>query len=109
MQEDPTTHFTSVSSGLSEEVSRRTFTTVRKGLDPKEVQDFLQRVSRELERQTEREAELRRRLADAEYRASHPKLDEAALTTALGEETARVLRSAFDAAHEVRAKAEEGS
>ncbi|MBO0715090.1 MAG: hypothetical protein J2P59_10055, partial [Acidimicrobiales bacterium] len=69
----------------------------------------LQRVSRELERQTEREAELRRRLADAEYRASHPKLDEAALTTALGEETARVLRSAFDAAHEVRAKAEEGS
>ena len=99
-----------VSSGIhAEEVARRTFATVRKGADPREVHDFLQRVSRELERQREREAELRRRLADAEYRAAHPQLDEAALATALGEETARVLRTAFDAANEVKAKAEEGS
>lgn len=109
VQEDPATNFTPVSSGLSEEVANRTFATVRKGLDPREVGDFLQRVRRELERQAERETDLRRRLADAEHRAAHPKLDEAALTTALGEETARVLRSAFDAAHEVRAKAEQES
>jgi cell division septum initiation protein DivIVA len=109
VQEDPTL-ITPVSSGIhADEVARRTFATVRKGADPREVQDFLQRVSRELERQQEREAELRRRLADAEYRAAHPQLDEAALTTALGEETARVLRTAFDAANEVKAKAEEGS
>jgi cell division septum initiation protein DivIVA len=109
VQEDPTL-ISPVSSGIhAEEVARRTFATVRKGADPREVHDFLQRVSRELERQLEREAELRRRLNDAEYRAAHPQLDEAALTTALGEETARVLRTAFDAAHEVKAKAEEGS
>jgi DivIVA domain-containing protein len=107
VQEEPATVVTPVGSGIhADEVARRTFATVRRGFDPREVHDFLQRVSRELERHEEREAELRRRLADAEHRAAHPKLDETVLTSALGEETARVLKSAYDAAHEVKANAE---
>ena len=43
---------------------------------------------------------------DAERRAANPVLDEATLTAALGQETARVLRSAHDAATELVSKAE---
>jgi hypothetical protein len=43
---------------------------------------------------------------EAEERAAHPRLDEATLMSALGEETAEILRSARNAAAEVLAKAE---
>ncbi|MHB8594823.1 MAG: structural protein, partial [Acidimicrobiales bacterium] len=44
-----------------------------------------------------------------EHRAANPVLDEATLTAALGHETARVLRSAHDAAAEILARAESES
>ena len=57
-------------------------------------------------RRSTAEQELRRALAEAEHRAANPVLDEATLTAALGQETARVLRSAHEAAAELVGRAE---
>ena len=67
---------------------------------------FLEHVAREMAAAADREQELRRAVAEAEHRAANPVLDEATLTAALGQETARVLRSAHDAAAELVARAE---
>ncbi len=89
-----------------EEVARRVFGTSRRGFDPNEVRGYLEMVSRELSASLERESELREALADAQQRAANPVLDEATITTALGQETARVLKSAHDAANDLMARVE---
>jgi DivIVA domain-containing protein len=89
-----------------EDVARHTFATSRRGFDPGEVRAYLEQVARELHAAAARERELLDELSDAERRAANPVLDEATLTSALGQETARVLRSAHDAAAELVAKAE---
>src|SRR5580698_11050840 len=89
-----------------DEVARHTFGTTRRGFDPAEVRVFLEQISHEMQAATEREQELRDAVDEAERRAANPVLDEATLTAALGQETARVLRSAHDAATELVAKAE---
>ncbi len=78
------------------DVSRHTFMTVRRGFDPQEVRSFLDLVARELQAWEQRDLDLRRQLSDVEERARHPVLDEATLTTALGQQTAQVLRSAHE-------------
>src|SRR5437016_9869973 len=50
---------------------------------------------------------MRRALDEARGQLAHPELDEVTLTAALGEETTRILRSAREAAADMRAKAEE--
>jgi DivIVA domain-containing protein len=92
-----------------EEVSRRTFATVFRGFDPTEVRAYLRRVSDELGVARERQRHLEHLLADAQNKstAPPPPLDEATLTAALGEETARVLQTARQAAADIKAKAEE--
>ncbi|HEY5024914.1 MAG TPA: DivIVA domain-containing protein [Acidimicrobiales bacterium] len=89
-----------------DEVARHTFGTQRRGFDPAEVRTFLEHVARELVASADREQELRRALTEAENRAANPVLDESTLTSALGLETARVLRSAHEAAAELVARAE---
>ncbi|HTS14456.1 MAG TPA: DivIVA domain-containing protein [Candidatus Sulfotelmatobacter sp.] len=89
-----------------DEVARHTFGTTRRGFDPSEVRAYLELVAGDLAAAAERERELRDLLAEAEHRAANPVLDEATLTGALGQETARVLRSAHDAAADVLARAE---
>jgi DivIVA domain-containing protein len=89
-----------------DDVARRTFATARRGFDPGEVRAFLEQVAREMVAAADREHEMRRAVTEAEHRAANPVLDEATLTTALGHETARVLRSAHDAAAELTARAE---
>ena len=89
-----------------DEVARHTFGTQRRGFDPAEVRTFLEHVARELVASEDREQELRRALSEAENRAANPVLDESTLTAALGLETARVLRSAHEAAAELVARAE---
>ena len=89
-----------------DEVARHTFATVRRGFDPAEVRAFLEEVSRELTAAGEREQQLHEDVAEAEERAAHPVLDEETLTTAVGQETARVLRAAHDAANDMTKKAE---
>ena len=89
-----------------DDVARHTFATARRGFEPAEVRAYLESVARELQAAAARERELLDQLAEAERRAANPVLDEATLTAALGQETARVLRSAHDAAGELVARAE---
>lgn len=91
----------------ADEVARRTFQTVRKGLDPDAVRSFLESVAGELRAGARREDELQRRLEEAERRAAAPpELDEGTLAAALGVETARVLQAAHEAARQVVERAE---
>ncbi|MFP5376486.1 MAG: DivIVA domain-containing protein, partial [Acidimicrobiia bacterium] len=92
-----------------EEVAHRGFSTAFRGFDTGEVRAYLQRVANELRESTGRERELNRRLADAEHRAAHPVIEGDALTRLLGEEMARILATAQEAAGELRAKAEDNA
>ncbi|MGH9018788.1 MAG: DivIVA domain-containing protein, partial [Acidimicrobiales bacterium] len=89
-----------------DEVARHTFATARRGFDPAEVRAYLEQVAGEMQSVAEQIEQLHNAVDDAERRAANPVLDEATLTAALGQETARVLRSAHDAAAELVAKAE---
>jgi DivIVA domain-containing protein len=92
-------------------VASAAFGTTRRGYDPAEVRDFLQQVAAELSRLHEREQQLEREL-HAARRAPAPSiedLDDSAITSLLGEETARVLSTAREAAAQIRSRSEEGS
>ncbi|HTZ07537.1 MAG TPA: DivIVA domain-containing protein [Acidimicrobiales bacterium] len=106
MPEERLTITTSSSRLHPDDVARHTFGTTRRGFDPAEVRSFLEYVARELAAAADREQELRQAVAEAEHRAANPVLDDATLTASLGQETARVLRSAHDAAAELLARAE---
>ena len=106
MPEDRRMTISSSSHLAPDEVARHTFATVRRGFDPDEVRDYLESSPTGCGRMAEREQELLRALAEAEHRAANPVLDEDTLTAALGQETARVLQSAHEAAAEMVAKAE---
>jgi len=87
------------------------FNVARRGYDQGEVRDFLRMVSAELARLQERE-----RFLESEMRAMQTRglsdpgvLDEATVTTLLGEETARVLTVAREAAQQMRVRAAESA
>jgi len=88
------------------DVARHSFGTVRRGFDPQEVRAYLELVARELQSWEQREQELRHDVSEAEERARHPVLDEATLTSALGEQSAQVLRHAHEEAARIAAEAE---
>ena len=90
-----------------EEVGRRTFSTVFRGFDPVEVRTYLSRVADELALLRERYRHLEQQMLQAETKHEPAELDEDALTTALGEEAARVLKTAKQAAADIKARAEE--
>ncbi|HUC38055.1 MAG TPA: DivIVA domain-containing protein [Acidimicrobiales bacterium] len=106
MPEDRRLTITSSLQLHPDEVARRTFSNARRGFDAVEVRAYLDQVARELAAASEREQELRVLLAEAERRAENPVLDEATLATALGQETARVLRAAHEAAADIQGRAE---
>ncbi len=86
----------------------KTFATVKKGVDPVEVQRYLLQVSNQLKNAQTRASELERQLEQARRQsADHDPIDPSNLTKLLGEETTRVLDAAQSAAAEIRAKAEE--
>ncbi|HEX3839580.1 MAG TPA: DivIVA domain-containing protein [Acidimicrobiales bacterium] len=89
-----------------DEVARHTFASARRGFDPEEVRAYLESLAKGLRELAEREQEFRRELEEAERRAANPVIDEETLTSALGQETARVLHSAHEASNEMLAKAE---
>jgi DivIVA domain-containing protein len=88
------------------DVARHSFGTVRRGFDPQEVRAYLEMVARELQNWEQREQELRHEVSEAVERARHPVLDEATLTSALGEQSAQVLRHAHEEAARIVAEAE---
>lgn len=97
---------TDVPEMSAELIAARRFAQSWRGYDPTEVQQFLGQVAEQVRALKERceRADAARR--DAEQRASHPEIDEAALMAAVGEETAAILRSAKVAASEITAKAQ---
>jgi|SRR5579875_1579970 len=90
-------------------IAARRFGQSWRGYDQEEVRQFLADVAVQVRAWKERyeSAEAARR--EAEQRAAHPQLDEATLTSALGQETAEILRSAHSAAAEILSKAETSS
>jgi DivIVA domain-containing protein len=105
----PEDHWMTISSSshlVPDEVARHTFASARRGFDPEEVRAYLESLAKGLRELAEREHEFRRELEDAERRAANPVIDEETLTSALGQETARVLHSAHEASNEMLAKAE---
>ena len=92
-------------------VSSAQFPTARKGYDQSEVRDFLRMVAAEQARLQERERFLERELRSAQQAATPnmATIDEDTATRLLGEEAARVLTTAREAATQIRQRAEEGS
>jgi DivIVA domain-containing protein len=106
MPEERLLSISSSSHLTPDDVARHSFATVRRGFDPGEVRAYLESLAVSLRGVAERERALLDELSEAEHRAAHPVLDEATLTAALGNETARVLHSAHEVAAEMVAKAE---
>jgi len=85
------------------------FDVVRRGFSQEDVRDFLRMVSAEMSRLQERERFLESELRALQTRgmSSPGALDEETVTTLLGEETARVLSVAREAAQQMRLRAAE--
>lgn len=91
-------------------IATRTFATSFRGWDPDAVRVHLVKVAELVRSLTQRQSDLERRLAEAEIavrRADTSQLDPEEVAEVLGEETARVLRTARESAAEIRTKAEE--
>ena len=91
------------------DIAQHSFAVVRRGFDTDEVRSYLQSVARSLEALEAREEELRAALAEAEERAAHPVVDEATLTTSLGQHSAQILRHAHEEAARIVVQAQEGA
>jgi DivIVA domain-containing protein len=90
-----------------EEITNRGFASAFRGVSETEVRNFLRRVADDIAAMRGREAELGREIEQLQDQlANPPPVTEQQLLEALGEETARVLRSAQDAAEEIRTRAE---
>lgn len=91
-----------------EEVATRSFGTKVRGFAEPEVRGFLKRVAEQMAAARDRQDELESALDSLEEQLRNPRpLSEQELLDALGEETARLLRSAREASDDIRAKAEE--
>ena len=89
-------------------VARAAFETARRGFDQLQVRTYLRTIAHEIERLRAGEADLTRRLEEAERRANEQtRTDPEHLTQLLGEETARVLNAAREAAAERVGRADE--
>ena len=97
---------TDLSEMSAETIAERRFGQSWRGYDQEEVRQFLAEVAGQVQSLRERYDRTEAARREAEERAAHPHLDEATLMSALGEETAAILRSAHAAAAEVVAKAE---
>jgi cell division septum initiation protein DivIVA len=94
----------------SSEVTRVNFTPLRKGgVDPNEVRLHLEAVAREMGHLENRIRELQGQLVEAQRQVANPSFDEATLTSALGAQSAAILRSAHEEAGRVTAEAQERS
>jgi len=91
-----------------EEIVNRGFANAFRGISETEVRNFLKRVADEFAALRDRERDLTARVEQLEDRLRNPPPPtEQQLLDSLGEETARVLRSAQEAADDIRRKADE--
>jgi DivIVA domain-containing protein len=104
---DPPRRPSSAARLTPEEITNRGFASAFRGVSETEVRNFLRRVADDLAATRAREADLNREIERLqEQLANPPPVTEQQLLDALGEETARVLRSAQDAAEEIRKRSE---
>ena len=92
-----------------EGIADRSFASAKRGYSESEVRAYLRRVADEVGGLLGRERDLAHRVSQLEGEANQPPpaLSDQQLITALGEETARVLGQAREAAVDLRNKAEE--
>jgi DivIVA domain-containing protein len=90
-------------------IAQQHFGPARRGFDPDEVRAFLAKVAAEIVALHERQSALEAARRDAEYRAAHPSFDEETLLGAVGDETAQILKSAHEAAGDIKSRAEENA
>lgn len=90
-------------------VAGATFSPSRRGYDQDEVRDFLRVVSDELSRLHERVVHLERELADQQsgVTSARSEITEDTVVELLGEETARIVHVAREAAHKIKSRSEE--
>ncbi len=91
----------------SEAIANVGFRTSLRGFDITQVREYLRGIADHVRALQDHNDDLQRRLREAESRADHPVLDQAQLASALGDETARILQSAHEAAAEIRGRAQE--
>jgi len=86
------------------------FSTSRRGYDQNEVRDLLRMVAAEMARLQEREKFLERELRTAQ-RSTNPAvaLDDEVVTRMLGEEAARILQTAREAASQIKIRSEDAA
>lgn len=92
-------------------VAGATFGSARRGFDPSEVRDFLRMVSAEMARLQERVVFLERELKDSKHNRPMvtSEMTEATIAGLLGEETARIVEAAREAAHKIKLRSEESA
>jgi cell division septum initiation protein DivIVA len=92
-------------------VAAATFTSTRRGFEPNEVRELLRMVAAELARLQEREKFLEREVRTAQRGAAGAgvALDDEMVTRMLGEEAARILSTAREAASQIKIRAEESA
>ncbi|MCL4449439.1 MAG: DivIVA domain-containing protein [Actinobacteria bacterium] len=89
-----------------EEIEQKEFPTVRRGFDPAQVRAFLSQVARQFAIVVKKEKETSEQLASLQRSFNAMPTDEDSLLEILGQEAAKILRSARDTAREITSKAE---
>ncbi|HSB87351.1 MAG TPA: DivIVA domain-containing protein [Ilumatobacteraceae bacterium] len=92
-------------------VASASFSTSRRGYDQTEVRDLLRMVAAEMARLQERERFLERELRTAQRGSGTPvaALDDEVVTRMLGEEAARILQTAREAASQIKIRSEDAA
>lgn len=92
-------------------IASASFSTSRRGYDQTEVRDLLRMVAAEMARLQEREKFLERELRTAQRGSTNSvvALDEEVVTRMLGEEAARILQTAREAASQIKIRSEDGA
>ncbi len=99
----------SISSSINikpEEIVHKSFSVVKRGYDPGQIKAYLEQIAMELSHAIERENRLRQQLHEIQTQHSKPaEVDEETITKVLGQETAKILSSAREAARDMLARA----
>ncbi len=92
-------------------VAGASFSTTRRGFDQNEVRDFLRMVSAEMARLQERVVFLEREMRETKNARPlvHAEMSEATIAELLGEETARIIEAAREAAHKIKERSEDAA
>ncbi len=102
--------FTRPDPSSPDAIASASFPTSRRGYDQTEVRDLLRMVAAEMARLQEREKFLERELRSAQRGTnSVVALDEEVVTRMLGEEAARILQTAREAASQIKLRSEDGA